>query len=146
MTSSSTPYHPPVPEFLSAEWIEALDAAARAAVLPDSAAAASITIEQIVRDAPGGEVRYHLRLEDGRARVQTGSAASPDLKLFADYDVAARIQRGDVNAQEALAAGRLKVQGHFAHLLRVDAAFRALEDVFASVRAVTSYRPPAGSR
>ena len=55
-------------DFLSAEWIEALDAAARAATLPESASAMSITIEQVVRDAPGGESRYHLRIEDGRAR------------------------------------------------------------------------------
>jgi putative sterol carrier protein len=135
-----------VTDFLSAEWIEALDAAARAATLPESASAVSITIEQVVRDAPGGESRYHLRIEDGRARVQLGPAAAPDLRLFADYDVAARIQRGEVNAQEALAAGRLKVQGRFAHLLRVDDALRALEDVFAPVRAETTYREPGPSR
>ena len=133
-------------DFLSAEWIEALDAAARVATLPESASAVSITIEQVVRDAPGGESRYHLRIEDGRARVQLGPAAAPDLRLFADYDVAARIQRGEVNAQEALAAGRLKVQGRFAHLLRVDDALRALEDVFAPVRAETTYREPGPSR
>ena len=52
--------------------------------------------------------------------MQPGPAEAPDLRLFADYNVAARIQRGEVNAQEALAAGRLKVQGRFAHLLRVD--------------------------
>jgi putative sterol carrier protein len=135
-----------VADFLSAEWIEALDAAARAATLPESASAVSITIEQVVRDAPGGESRYHLRIEDGRARVQLGPAAAPDLRLFADYDAAARIQRGEVNAQEALAAGRLKVQGRFAHLLRVDDALRALEDVFAPVRAETTYREPGPSR
>ena len=133
-------------DFLSAEWIEALDAAARAATLPETASAVSITIEQVVRDAPGGESRYHLRIEDGRARVHSGPAAAPDLRLFADYDVAARIQRGEVNAQEALAAGRLKVQGRFAHLLRVDDALRALEDVFAPVRAETTYGEPGPSR
>jgi putative sterol carrier protein len=135
-----------VADFLSAEWIEALDAAARAAMLPETASAAAITIEQVVRDAPGGESRYHLRIEDGRARVQPGPAAAPDLRLFADYDVAARIQRGEVNSQEALAAGRLKVQGRFAHLLRVDDVLRALEDVFAPVRAETTYRGAGASR
>ena len=133
-------------DFLSADWIEALDAAARAAKLPEAVAAVSITVEQVVRDSPDGEACYHLRIEDGRARVQPGPAASPDLRLFADYDVAARIQRGEVNAQEALAVGRLKVQGRFAHLLRVDDALRALEDVFAPVRAATTYRDSGASR
>ncbi len=133
-------------DFLSAEWIEALDTVARAAKLPDSVATLSITVEQVVRDSPDGEMRYHLRIEDGHARVQPGPAASPDLRLFADYDVAARIQRGEVNAQEALAAGRLKVQGRFAHLLHVDDALRALEDVFEPVRAATTYRERGASR
>jgi putative sterol carrier protein len=135
-----------VADFLSAEWIEALDDAARAATLPQTVAAVSITVEQIVRDSPDGEMRYHLRIEGGGARVQPGPAEAPDLRLFADYDVAALIQRGEVNAQEALAAGRLKVQGRFAHLLRVDDALRALEDVFAPVRAATTYREPGPSR
>jgi putative sterol carrier protein len=133
-----------VPEFLSAEWIDALDAAARAAVLLDDAAA-SITVEQVVRDAPGGETRYHLRIRDGRARVHGGPADAPDLRLFADYDLAVRLQRGELNAQEALAIGRLKIQGRFERLVRVDDALRALEDVFAPVRAATTYRGPGAS-
>jgi putative sterol carrier protein len=135
-----------VADFLSAEWIDALDDAARAATLPEAVAPVSLTVEQVVRDSPGGETRYHLRIEDGAARVYPGPAEAPDLRLFADYDVAARIQRGEVNAQEALAAGRIKVQGRFAHLLRVDDALRALEDVFAPVRAATTYRAPGASR
>jgi putative sterol carrier protein len=130
-----------VPDFLSTEWITALDAAARGVVLPDAAATISITIEQVVRDAPDGEARYHLRIEDGRARVHSGPAAEPDLRFFADYETAARLQRGEVNAQHALATGSLKVQGRFAHLLRVADALRALEDVFAPVRAATTYHP-----
>jgi putative sterol carrier protein len=134
-----------VPEFLSAEWIEALDAAACAATMPEGAAAVSIEVEQVVSDAPGGETRYHLRLEDGRARVHRGPASSPHLRLIADYEVAARMQRGELNAQEALATGRLKVQGKFAHLLRADEALRSLEDVFAAVRAATTYEEPRPS-
>jgi putative sterol carrier protein len=135
-----------VPDFLSAEWIEALDAAARAATLPDAAGDVSITIEQVVRDAPDGEARYHLRIEEGVARVVPGPAAAPDLRLFADYEVAAGIQRGELNAQNALTVGRLKVQGRFARLLEVDDALRALEDVFAPVRAATTYRDPGAAR
>jgi putative sterol carrier protein len=135
-----------VADFLSAAWIEALDEAARAATLPEETAGVSVTIEQIVRDAPGGECRYHLRIEGGRARVLPGPSTTPDLRLFADYDVAARIQRGELNAQQALAAGRLKIQGEFARLVRADEVLRALEDLFAPVRAATTYRDPGPSR
>jgi putative sterol carrier protein len=106
----------------------------------------SIEIEQIVPDAPGGEVRYHLLVQDGRVRVQPGSAASPQLRLTADYETAARIQRGELNGQQALAAGRLKVRGRFAHLLRADDALRSLDHAFATVRAATTYGEPPPSR
>jgi hypothetical protein len=128
-----------VPEFLSVEWIDALDAAAQAATLPESAAEVSFTVEQVVRDAPGGEVRYHLRLEGGRARIRRGPADAPDLRLFAGYDIAARLQRGELSAQRALAAGDLKVQGRLQRLVQAGDALQALEDLFAPVRADTTY-------
>lgn len=126
-------------EFLSAEWIDALDDAAQAATLPESAADASLTVEQVVRNAPAGEVRYHLRLEDRGARIRRGPAEAPDLRLFADYDVAARLQRGEISAQQALAGGSLKVQGRLQRLVQAGEALQALEDLFAPVRAVTTY-------
>lgn len=132
-----------MPEFLSAAWIDALDTAARAVALDPSA---SITVEQIVRHAPDGEVRYHLRIGDGRARVHDGPADAPDLRLLADYDTAARLQRGELTAQHALAAGRLKVHGRFERLVRVADALRALEDAFAPVRAQTTFPGQETSR
>lgn len=139
-SDESGAYDPPVPEFLSAEWIDALDAAARTAVLPEDAAGVSLTVEQVVRDAPDGEARYHLRLEGGRARVRRGGVEAPDLRLSADYDVAMQLQQGEINAQHALAAGRLKVQGRLERLVAASDVLQALEDVFAPVRAATTYR------
>jgi putative sterol carrier protein len=135
-----------VPEFLSTNWIDALDEAARATSLPDTATGATLVVEQVVRDAPGGEVRYHLRIEQGRASVHHGAAEAPDLRLFADYDIAVRLQRGELSAQDALAVGRLKVQGRLERLLHAGEALQALEDVFAPVRAATTYREPRSSR
>ena len=132
-----------MPEFLSAEWIDALDTAAEATTLPESAAGASLTVEQVVRDAAGGEVRYHLRLEHRRARIRRGAAEAPDLRLFADYDTAARLQRGEISAQQALAAGDLKVQGRLQRLVQAGDALQALEDLFAPVRAGTTYESRA---
>jgi hypothetical protein len=129
-----------MPEFLSADWIDALDAAAQDATLPDAAAEVTLTVEQVVRDGPDGEARYHLRLDGGRARILPGAADEPDLKLFTDYDIAARLQRGEITAQDALGAGRLKVRGRFQRLRQASDALAALEDVFAPVRASTTYR------
>jgi putative sterol carrier protein len=135
-----------VPEFLSAAWIDALDTAARTAVLPVEAAGTSITVEQVVRDAPDGEVRYHLRLESGHACVQRGAAEAPDLRLYSDYDTAVRLQQGEINAQDALTAGRLKVQGRLEALRYASDTLRALHDVFTAVRAGTTFAEPRSSR
>lgn len=132
-----------MPDFLSADWIDALDAVAQEATLPEASVA--LTVEQVVRDTPDGEARYYLRLEGRHARVHRGPAEAPDLRLFTDYDVAIRLQRGEITAQEALAAGRLKVQGQFHRLREASDSLAALEDLFAPVRAATRYREPPSS-
>jgi putative sterol carrier protein len=120
--------------FLSPEWIEALDAAARKAVVP---AGVQLTIQQIVTG--GDEVRYHLVLDDGRLRVHPGETAGADVTLVQTRDVAIALSRGELNAQQALEAGRLKLRGDIGHLARQGKALTAMEDAFAAVRADTTY-------
>lgn len=120
--------------FLSPEWIEALDAAAREAVVP---AGVRLTIQQVVTD--GDEVRYHLVLDDGGLRVHPGEAAAADVTLLQTREVAAALSRGELNAQQALEAGRLKLRGDIGHLARQGKALTAMEDAFAAVRADTTY-------
>jgi putative sterol carrier protein len=122
--------------FLSAEWIAALDAAAGEAAVPDGV---RLTIQQIVIDDAGPDVRYHLVLDGGRLRVRPGEAAAPDVTLVQTRDVAAALSRGELNAQQALEGGRLKLRGDIAHLARNGKALTALEDVFGAVRAATTY-------
>jgi putative sterol carrier protein len=130
-----------MPEFLSPEWLEALDAAARAS---DSLVARTqhltLTVQQVVQHAPGGEARYYLIIDRTGVRVRPGSADSPDLTLFADYDVARAINTGTMNAQHALATGRLKIKGRLAPLLGNEEMFATLDDVFGPVRGATTYK------
>jgi putative sterol carrier protein len=122
--------------FLSPEWIAALDAAAREAAVP---AQVRLTIQQLVTDDGGGEVRYHLVFDEGRCRVVPGDAGAPDVTLVQTRETAAALSRGELNAQQALAAGRLKLRGDLGHLAKEGKALAAMEDVFAAVRAETSY-------
>jgi len=126
--------------FLSPEWVAELDTAARAT---DAATTRSddltLTVQQVVQGAPNGEVRYYVTIARGGVRVRPGSADSPDLTLFADYDVARAINAGTANAQDALAVGRLKIKGRLEQLLGHEDAFAVLDDVFASVRSGTTY-------
>lgn len=122
--------------FLTAEWIEALDAAARMAAVP---AGVSLVIQQVVTGEPGGEVRYHLVLADGHVRVRSGQAETADVTLVQSREVAAALSRGELNAQQALEAGRLKLRGDIGQLARHGKALTGIEDVFAAVRAATTY-------
>ena len=122
--------------FLTAEWIDALDAAARQAAVP---AGVCVTIQQIVTDETEGDVRYHLILDDGRLTVRPGEAATADVTLVQSREVAAALSRGELNAQQALEAGRLKLRGDIGQLARHGKALTAVEDVFAAVRAATTY-------
>lgn len=122
--------------FLSPEWIAALDEAAQEATVPGEV---RLTVQQIVTDDGGDDVRYHLVLDGGRLRVVPGDAEAPDVTLIQTRDVAAALSRGELNAQQALEAGRLKLRGDIGHLGREGKALSAMEDVFASVRADTTY-------
>ena len=125
--------------FLTPEWIAALDTAAREAAVP---AGVHLTIQQIVTGDDGegaDDVRYHLVLDAGRLRVHAGDAPAADVTLVQTRAVAAALSRGELNAQQALEAGRLKLRGDIGHLAREGRALTALADVFAAVRAVTTY-------
>lgn len=121
--------------FLSDEWLEALDGAARQATVP---AGVTLTIQQVV-SGEEGEVRYHLVLDDGRLRVHRGDAQSPDVTLVQSREVAAALSRGELNAQQALEAGHMKLRGDIGALGRQGKALIAMQDVFAAVRASTRY-------
>ena len=68
-----------------------------------------------------------------------GEAAAADVTLVQTRDVAAALSRGELNAQQALEAGRLKLRGDIGHLAREGRALTAVADVFAAVRAATTY-------
>jgi SCP-2 sterol transfer family len=128
-----------VPEFLSDEWLAALDASARSATpLPDIA---PFVVEQVVTDVEGrGVVRYQLAFDDRGLHVRPGSTEQPDVTLVMDAETAADIARGRTNAQRALATGRFRVRGRIEALTKRSAALGSLDDIFSSVRASTTYR------
>jgi putative sterol carrier protein len=126
-----------MPEFLSLEWLAALDARARSS--DAFANAGDFTVQMVIRGAPTGEMTYHLVVTEQSARVRAGSAESPDLTLSADYDVAGAISQGTTNAQAALASGRFKITGRLELLRGRESVFAAIADLFADVRASTTY-------
>ena len=126
--------------FLSPEWLAQLDAATQQSdALASATSDVTLTIEQVVRGTPDGEVRYHVAIERGDVRVRRGAADAPDLTFAADYDVARALARGDANAQDMLVGRQFTLTGKVKRLVAYGSAIDALDDVFATVRSETTY-------
>jgi hypothetical protein len=132
--------------YLSPDWI---DAARRAVAGSDQLRLATsgitFTIECVVTSAPrelgapGDAIHWHITVDDGRVGLGEGAAPHPDLRFTADYDTAARIAEGELGAQRAFVAGRLRVGGDLALLIRHQKALSRVDDALAPVRAETTY-------
>jgi hypothetical protein len=145
-----------VPEFLSEEWIAALDAVARdSPALARLGEAGPFTVVHVVRDvpdpAPGRAARtvvMALECRDGHVRVEARPEAGPlpargALRVECDYDTAVGLARGTTNVQHALAVGAWRASGDLAAVAARAGTLHAVGDVFAAVRAATTYRDRA---
>ncbi len=125
--------------FLSPEWLaEVEEAAERDERIRRAASTAAVSLRQVVRGGPHGDVAYTVRMGDGAVRFEVGAAAA-DLELTQDYDTAVAISRGILTPAVAFASGRLKLGGRVGLLVRHGDALAALADVFAGVRETTEY-------
>jgi putative sterol carrier protein len=122
-----------VARFLSEAWFD--DVAAMAPIDDRT----SLTLQQVVTDAPEGEVRYHVRVSEGRAAIYVGQAARPDATFTEDYATAAAVARGELSVQAALLAGRIRIGGNMATLSRYQEDLAGMDPIPAAVRATTSF-------
>jgi len=146
-----------VAQLLTHAWMRALVDAASAADVTGWPTGERLVIEQIVtgtasgRTGAGGDggtddekvgdvgdvSRWALEISGEGVSVTPGISPDPDLTLVADVATASAIALGTLNAQQALAAGRLHVRGDLARLAALRDALAALGDVFAEVRPST---------
>jgi SCP-2 sterol transfer family len=126
--------------YLSPAWIEAAGAAvARDDRLGAALAGVTLTVEQVVTGAPGGDVVWSLAVEDGKVALIAGPAPRSDLRLTTDYATAAAVAAGELGAQRAFVEGRLRVGGDLSLLITHQRALAAVDDALAGVRARTTY-------
>jgi putative sterol carrier protein len=126
--------------YLSLEWLRALsDAVGRNAHLAELATTHRIAVTQIVTDGPEGDVTYHLVVGDGAAAFGPGPADDEDVRMEQDWETAVAVATGELNAQEAFLAGRVRLYGDQQLLLDSQPVFGALDGVFAEVRERTVY-------
>jgi hypothetical protein len=127
--------------YLSLEWLDALSEAVEASA--DMRAVASqhtIGVTQVVLGGPEGDVSYHLQVADGRAAFGAGAADPEDVRFEQDWDTAVGVATDGLNAQEAFVTGRIRLYGNQQKLMDSQPVFKALDEVFNTVRDRTEYR------
>jgi hypothetical protein len=122
--------------FLSAEWLTALDESARELQVPDGV---DLVVEQVVTRPGGEETVYHLVFGGGSVRVRTGPAEAASVAVQQSYETAVALARGELNAQQAMARGELRVSGDVALLSRHGRALGRLPDLLAELRNRTAF-------
>lgn len=124
-------------QFLSDEWLAAMDAAARRRPVSDDdpLRGVHLVVEQVVIGGP----RWRLVVDDGRCSVQVGGDGEPDVRLTSDRVTAEAIATGRRAALEAFIAGDLVLGGDVRRLLDHRGALEVLGDLFASVKSATTF-------
>jgi putative sterol carrier protein len=122
-----------VAAFLTDQWFDDLEAAARGASI---ATDVRLVIQQVILgDGEGPEVAYVVTAADGAITVHRGRADAPDITFTQDRETAEAIHRGELSAQAAFIEGRLRLGGDLRAVIERAGSLVALDDVFAAARA-----------
>jgi putative sterol carrier protein len=115
-----------VARFLTQEWLDELVSALNSS-LDASLRDVRITLQQIVIDAPDGQVALWTTFDNGAVTAGLGQATDADVTITEDYETGAALARGDLNFQGAFMQGKLKITGNMGKLLQNQAALQALQ-------------------
>jgi alkyl sulfatase BDS1-like metallo-beta-lactamase superfamily hydrolase len=131
-----------VPRYLSDEWLAALDEAASASEsLRSVTEGVHLTIEHIIVDGrdDGGELRYHVELDDGHVSFRPGPGAQATVTFREDRATATAVARGELAAQAAFLAGDLSIGGDLSALVEHAAVLAGIDGALDRVRSATTY-------
>lgn len=130
-------------QFLSDEWLTALDVAARdhSTAPDDPLADVTLTIEQAVVDGPS----WRFIIDRGSLSIERGPGPQtpPDgsVRLTSDRDTATDIAAGRRAALDAFITGDLVIGGDVRAMLEHRAALETLGELFAGIRSATTFPP-----
>ena len=106
-------------KYLSQEWIDAYNDALAGDAVRGALKGKSATIQMVVADAPEGEIRYWLRIEDGGAAAGLGDLDGPDVTIRQSYETSAQVNRGELDGQKAFTQGKVKIKGKMMKMMQL---------------------------
>jgi putative sterol carrier protein len=129
-----------VPRYLSSEWFDDLNSAARrSSQVTEAAAGTTLTLQQVVTGGPDGEVLYWVRVSNGTVQAGPGEAAHADATIVQSWETAVAIASGEMDVESALMAGKVRVSGNMAPLMESRSSLEGLNAALAEVRGRTTY-------
>ena len=127
-------------KYLTQEW---MDEFVKLAADQPERPGVDVKIQYVTTGAPaGGDVTYYWIVEDGRITESVlGEIDDPDFTMTISYDDAASVQRGDLDANAAFMAGKMKVSGNVPRMMSllpitVSPEWKAMQE---NLKAVTEY-------
>lgn len=124
-----------MPKFLTTEWMDAArDAVSGSEQAVNASKGVQLILQQVVEDVPdSGTVSYWTQLNDGEVTGGEGAHESPDVTITQNYDTAVALTKGELNAQAAFMAGKIKVSGNMGKLLQHQSAIQSLAGAISSI-------------
>ena len=114
-------------KFLSEDWAQEVTNALNSSDEFQNAASNQVVkLQQVVTDAPDGEVKYFFTLEGGKAQVGVGEISDAEATLTQNYETAVAITKQELNAQNAFMQGKLKISGNMMKLMQLQGVFNAM--------------------
>lgn len=115
-------------KFLSEEWASAItEALGSSDDFKKAATGQQAKLQQVVTDAPGGEVKYYLDISDGSATVALGELDGAEATITQNYDTGKAIAQRELNAQNAFMQGKLKIAGNMMKIMQLQGVISALD-------------------
>jgi putative sterol carrier protein len=124
-------------QYLSQDWRDEAEKRLNAELPPERMNYVTSSMTNLYKNCPDGKDRFlFFKFEDGRfADMQVGEGEPPkaEFVISGDYDVFAKITRGEMGAQRALMTMKLKLKGNMVKALKLASLADRLNKVLASI-------------
>ena len=123
--------------YLSEEWRAEVEKRLKEQLSPEKMNGITSSMDNRYLNCPGGSSKYFfVGFKDGAIdAVEVGDGEGPkaEFTLTGDYDVFAKISKGELGSQKALMNGSLKLKGNMVRALKLASLSDRLNKVIATI-------------